>query len=206
MESAWELWESFWVAGVRRGAAVRRFDGELLSTRIAFDDGVGAPLASESEVWLSDNRETWSRLRYRQEPGGLRASADRAGAGLGVDTLPASGEFLLLSRLAGSGERSASYRRVDEARPEFPAAPAEIRRRPAEGIDLLAGRSVLAERFDVVAGGLRVAMHWAFDGAIVRSAWGGALLFACRGEADALYGLNPRMGDFLRHGFGEPRP
>lgn len=203
MESAWELWESFWVAGVRRGAVLRRFDGELLTTRIAFDDGVGAPLASESRIWLSGSRDTWSRLRYRQEPGGLRAAADRVEAGLGVDTLPASGDYLLLSRLAGSAERSAGFLRVDEAQPERPAAPAEIRRRPAEDIDLLEGRTVLAERLDVVAGGMRVAMHWAHRGAIVRSSWGGALLFGCRDEPEALAGLNPRMGEFLREGFGE---
>ncbi|NUP75704.1 MAG: hypothetical protein HOQ07_13815 [Sinomonas sp.] len=202
-EGSWETWESLWVAGARRGAAFRAFDGRILTTRIAFDDGVGAPFAAETLLSLSDSGETWAAFRHRQEPGGVRSAVRRDAMGLDVDTLPVGGEYLLLNQLIRSHRESATFRRVDVARPGDEPAPAEIRRRGEATVDLPEGRTVCAERFDVVAGGLRVAAHWQSDGVVLRSSFSGALLFACPREAEALAGLNGRMGDFLRRGYAE---
>lgn len=201
MRAAWERWEGFWVAGVRRGAIRRAFDGDVLTTRIAFEDGSGTLFASESLIRLTPDGQTWEAYRYRQEPGGVREGSRRAEAELTVDTLPASGEYLLVDQLAGSAREAASYRRVEEAAPREAPAPAEIRRRPAEPIDLPDGRTVRAERFDVTAGGVRVASYWAHDGAVVRSSWAGALCFASRSGAEALAGVDERLGTFLGTGF-----
>ena len=201
MQSAWERWEGFWVAGERRGAVLRAFDGEVLVTRIGFEDGSGAPFGSESLLRLSEGGDTWHAFRYRQEPGGLRSGARRTEAGLGVDTLPAAGEHLLVARLAASSRQRAAYRRVDEASPDEPPAPAEVRRGGTETVELPDGRSLAAERLDVVAGGLRTASHWAHDGGLVRSAWAGALSFPLAEDA-ALAGLGPALAQFLREGFG----
>ena len=124
MQAAWERWEGFWVAGERRGAVLRAFDGEVLVTRVGFEDGSGSPFGSESLIRLSERGDTWHAFRYRQEPGGLRSGARREEAGLGVDTLPAAGEHLLVARLAASDRPRAAYRRVDEACPEEAPAPA----------------------------------------------------------------------------------
>ena len=206
MQSAWERWECFWVGGVRRGAVVRSFDGRLLVTRLAFEDGVGDSFTSETILRLSSDGGTWSGFRYRQEPGGVSSGVWREAAGLGIDTLPATGEYLLLDRLCQSERRTASFRRVDEAVPELPPAPAEVRRRPvAEKVDLPQGRSLVAERFDVIAGGVRAGVYWAHEGRLVRSAWGGALTFACEDASEALAGLNGGAEAFLREGFGPER-
>ncbi|WP_077488597.1 hypothetical protein [Sinomonas mesophila] len=202
MEAAWERWEGFWVAGERRGAVLRAFDGDVLVTRVGFEDGFGSPFGSESLIRLSKDGDTWHAFRYRQEPGGLRSGARREEAGLGVDTLPAAGEHLLVARLAASSRQRAAYRRVDDACPEEPPAPAEVRRAGTETVELPDGRSLAAERLDVVAGGLRTASHWAHDGALVRSAWAGALSFPLGGEAEAIDGLGPALAQFLREGFG----
>ncbi|KHL03067.1 hypothetical protein [Sinomonas humi] len=202
MRSAWERWESFWVGGRQRGAVLRCFDGALLITRTAFDDGVGSPFMCESLVRLSPNGDTWSGFRYGQEPGGLRSGAWREECGHGADTLPSSGEYLLVERLVRSGRETGTFRRVDEANPSAPAAPAEVHRRGVETIDLPEGRSLRAERWEVLAGGVRAGAWWAHDGELVRSAFGGALTFACR-EATALEGLDQPLGDFLRGGFGK---
>lgn len=201
MHAAWERWEGFWVAGVRRGAVLRQFNGEVLTTRVAFEDGSGCLFASESLIRLASSGETWHAFRYRQEPGGLSEGARREEAELGVDTLPASGEYLLVSQLAGTAREGTAYRRVEEAAPDTVPAPAEIRRRTAEPIDLPDGRSLVAERFDVTAGGVRVATYWTHDGAVVRSAWAGTLCFASRSDGEALSGIDARVGDFLRKGF-----
>lgn len=202
MGSTWEGWESFWVGGTRCGAVFRRLDAGLLVTRVAFDDGVGSPFLSESLLRLSADGETWSGFRYRQEPGGLRSGAWRDDVGHGPDTLPTSGEYLLVARLARSGRETAAYRRVDEAEPAAPAAPAEVHRRGAETIDLPEGSGLRAERWEVVAGGVRVAACWAHDGELVRGASFGALTFACS-EAVALDGLAEQLSGFLRTGFGK---
>lgn len=204
MGAAWERWEGFWVAGVHRGAVFRTFDGELLATRVAFEDGAGTLFASESLLRLAPSGETWHAFRYRQEPGGLEEGARRDEAELGADTLPASGEYLLVAQLAASDRDGAAYRRVEEAAPDGLPAPAEIRRHPAEPIDLPDGRSVAAERFDVTAGGQRVASYWTHGGAVVRSAWAGALCFAAGSAADALVGTDERLGTFLTEGFPPP--
>jgi hypothetical protein len=198
---AWERWEGFWVAGVHRGAVRRAFDGEVLTTRVAFEDGSGCLFASESLIRLTAGGETWHAFRYRQEPGGVSAGARRDEAELGADTLPASGEYLLVSQLAASCRERAAYQRVEEVAPAELPAPAEIRRCPAEPIDLPDGSSVWAERFDVTAGGVRVASHWTHHGAVVRSAWAGALCFASRSDGEALAGTDGRLGVFLACGF-----
>lgn len=201
MRAAWERWEGFWVAGVRRGAVRRAFDGDVLTTRVAFEDGSGTLFASESLIRLSPDGQTWEAFRYRQEPGGITAGSRRAEADLAVDTLPASGEYLLVGQLAGSARGTASYRRVEEAAPDEAPAPAEIRRRPAEPIDLPDGRTVHAERFDVTAGGVPVASYWVHGGAVVRSCWAGALCFASPSGSEALAGVDGRLGAFLDAGF-----
>lgn len=201
MRAAWERWEGFWVAGVRRGAVCRAFDGDVLTTRIAFDDGSGTLFASESLIRLTASGETWEAFRFRQEPGGLCAGARREDAGHDTDTLPASGEYLLVSQLAGSAREAATYRRIEDAAPHETPAPAEVRRHSAEPVDLPDGRTVWAERFDVTAGGVRVASHWTHGGAVVRSSWAGALCFASPSETEALDGLAERLGAFLTAGF-----
>ncbi|WP_138442889.1 hypothetical protein [Sinomonas susongensis] len=201
MGSAWERWDSFWVGGTRRGAVFREFDAGLLVTRTAFDDGAGSPFLGESLLRLSSSGETWSGFLYRQEPGGLRSGAWRDGSGHGPDSLPSSGEYLLVARLAPSNLATAAFRRVDEADPAAPAAPAEVHRRAVETIDLPEGRSLRAERWEVVAGGLRVATWWSHDGRLVRGAAGGALTFAFT-EAAALDGLAEPLRSFLHRGFG----
>lgn len=201
MRAAWERWEGFWVAGVRRGAVRRAFDGAVLSTRVAFEDGAGTLFASESLIRLSPDGQTWEAFRYRQEPGGVSGGSWREDAELAVDTLPASGEYLLVSQLAGSAREAATYRRVEEAAPDEAPAPAEIRRRPAEPIELPDGRTVRAERFDVTAGGMRVASYWTHDGVVVRSGWAGALCFASPSGREALAGVDERLGAFLDAGF-----
>ncbi|ASN51836.1 hypothetical protein [Sinomonas sp. R1AF57] len=202
MHAAWERWDSFWVAGVRRGAVFRAFDGGLLTTRVAFQDATGTPFASESLVRLTDDGETWRAYRYRQEPGGLGEGLRRDESGLGVDTLPASGEYLLVAQFAASSRGMATYLRVDEACPDAAPAPAQLRRGGAEPVDLPDGRSIRAERLDVTAGGMRVATYWAHDGGVVRTASAGTLAFACPGDREALAGIAPRLGAFLREGFG----
>ncbi|WP_138413791.1 hypothetical protein [Sinomonas gamaensis] len=201
MRSTWERWESLWVGGVRRGAVFRGFDGELLITRVAFDDGGGSAFASETLLRLESSGATWAGFRYRMEPGALSAGVWRESAGLGVDTLPATGEHLLLERLSRSERRRASFSRVDEAQPDAPPAPAEIRRAGLESVEAPDGRSVRAERYDVVAGGVRAGIHWVRDGVTVRSAWGGVLTFACE-HPRALAGLGSQLTDFLIGGFG----
>lgn len=201
MHAAWERWEGFWVGGVHRGAVRRKFDGELLTTRVAFEDGAGGLFASESILRLSPSGETWHAFRYRQEPGGLEEGARRDEAELGADTLPASGEYLLVSQLASSAREGAVYRRLEEAAPDELPAPAEIRRHPAEPIDLPDGRSLAAERFDVTAGGQRVASYWTYRGTVVRCAWAGALCFASGSRGEALIGTDERLGAFLAEGF-----
>jgi hypothetical protein len=186
---------------MRRGAVFRRFDAGLLITRVAFDDGAGSTFLCESLLRLTATGETWSGFRYRQEPGGLRSGARRDDLGHGPDTLPTSGEYLLVARLARSGTARATFRRVDEAEPAAPAAPAEVHRRGAETIDVPEGRSLRAERWEVVAGGVRVGVWWSQDGGLVRGASAGALTFACREEA-ALGGLAAPLGGFLHDGFG----
>jgi hypothetical protein len=122
-------------------------------------------------------------------------------AGLGADTLPATGEFLLLERLCRSARRRTSFLRVDEAQPHAAPAPAEIRRGTLESVELPDGRSVQADRYDVVGGGVRAGIHWVCDGVIVRSAWAGLLTFASE-RCSALEGHGERMAAFLREGFG----
>ncbi|GAB4099549.1 hypothetical protein [Sinomonas halotolerans] len=202
MQAAWETWEGFWVAGRRRGAVRRVFDDGLLTTRVGFLDASGTPFASESLVRLSDDGTTWQAFRYRQEPGSVSAGARRAEAGLGPDTLPASGEHLLVALLEESGRDRTAYLRVDEGCPDEPAAPAEAVRAGTEPVELPDGRSVTAERIDIVAGGVRVASHWLHAGRAVRSAWAGALAFACADEGEALEGLDDGLRAFLQDGFG----
>lgn len=201
MRGAWDRWEGFWVAGTRRGAVRRAFDGEVLTTRVAFEDGSGALFTSESLLRLSRDGRTWEALLYRQEPGGVTAGSWREDAGLEADTLPASGEYLLVSQLASTRREAASYHRVEETAPEEPPAPAEIRRLPAETVDLPDGRMLRAERFDATAGGMRVASYWTHEGAVVRSAWAGALSFAGASGAEVCDGVDPRLGAFLEKGF-----
>lgn len=203
MHAAWERWEGFWVAGARQGAVFRSFDGGLLTTRVAFQDSTGTPFASESLIRLDDDGETWRAFRYSQEPGSLGEGARREEAGLGVDTLPASGEYLLVAQFASSSRASAEYLRVDEACPEAEPAPAQLRRAGTEPVELPDGRTISAERIDVTAGGQRVATYWTHDGAVVRTAWAGALTFACASDAEALAGIDPDLGAFLREGFGD---
>jgi hypothetical protein len=186
---------------VRRGAVFRGFDGELLITRVAFDDGGGSAFASETLLRLEPSGDTWAGFRYRMEPGALSAGVWRESAGLGVDTLPATGECLLLEQLSRSERRRACFSRVDEAQPDAPPAPAEIRRAGLESVEAPDGRTVRAERYDVVAGGVRAGIHWVRDGVTVRSAWGGVLTFACE-HPRALAGLGSQLTDFLTGGFG----
>ncbi|WP_235778343.1 hypothetical protein [Sinomonas notoginsengisoli] len=68
-------------------------------------------------------------------------------------------------------------------------------------MDLPDGRTVRAERFEVTAGGLRVASYWTHRGAVVRSAWCGALCFASASDGEALDGIDERVGAFLCEGF-----
>ncbi|MEA5454293.1 hypothetical protein SPF06_06095 [Sinomonas sp. JGH33] len=199
--AGFHVWESFWVGGVRRGALFRSFDGVRLTVRVAFDDGVGAPFAAQS--LLSVGPETWDACAFRQEPGGLRTELGREAAGLGADTLPSSGEYLLVARIAESSRGGAEFGRIDEAQPDAGPAPARVRRRPGGAIDFPDGRIRQAERLDVVAGGMRVATYWAVGGVVVRSAWAGALTFLCT-EAEALEGLDPGISSFLRQGFVAP--
>ncbi|WP_120002889.1 hypothetical protein [Nesterenkonia muleiensis] len=171
-----------------------------LTTRIAFPlEGEAEAYRAESVVRFQDDGESWQHYTFRQEPGTVEASSVRTEDGLGEDTLPSYGEYLLLMDVIGSGAASEQYWRIQDSDPSAEPSLAEVRAAGIENVELPDGPQD-CRRYDILESGARVGSHWATAAGLVRSDWNGPVSFYQSKEA-VLEGLDPMISEFLISGF-----
>ncbi|MPV36149.1 hypothetical protein [Georgenia subflava] len=196
-----ERWESFHQEGRKVGALWRRFDDGVLSSRIAFPLGDGQTYRAESVITFQADGASWASASYRQEPGDVASALARTAAGLGEDSLPSFGEFMLVLDLIASGGEAVEFQRLDDADPAARPARAVLTWQGTEKVGLADGPRE-CRRLDLLVDGERAGSHWADAGGVVKSEWAGAVSYPEATADDALAGLPPEIADFVRNGFG----
>lgn len=186
-------WEKFILDGQRIGGLWREYSELSLTTRVAFrPERTSLPYCAESVIRFEPDGGSWAHYRFTQEPDGQRTEITRAEAGLGQDSLPSYGEYMVLLDLIGTGVPSRSYLRLQDSDPGRSAL--TVMRRA--GREFLPDGSGEAERVEVVEDGATVGVHWIRDAALVRSDWNGPV--SSPAERDAvLAGLGQELVDFL---------
>lgn len=228
-----ERWETFWVGGQRIGALHRVWQYSVLLTRIAIEDESGDYLAESrirfvpgpdwdlswfhssgmDEPVLLHNPASWTHTGSlpivsaealtahdgRELPRGVSRQAP-------AGTVPGYGEFLVLQNLVGRGQTEASWRSIHDddghvqqtrmVAVEDPQPPAYV------PTSVNGGPTLRYDRFD---DGQRGASHWAADGAILASEWGGAYSVGVGDDAgsaawESIAGLQESTARFLLHG------